>query len=219
MCKPVRLVVLISGGGTTLQNLIDRIADGSLDAQILCVVSSRSDAFGLERARRAGIPTRVVERRRFRGDEPEFSRRINEILAEFDPDLVVLAGFLSKVRLDPRWKWRAMNIHPALLPSFGGKGYWGRRVHEAVLASGVRFSGCTVHFVDEEYDHGPIILQAVVPVEQDDTPETLAARVFEKECEIYPEAIRLFAQGRLKVEEHGGGARVRILPPPGGGKE
>ena len=212
--RPIRLVVLVSGGGTTLQNLIEEIEEGALSAEIACVVSSRPDAYGLERAKAAGIPTRVVDRKAFRGDAGGFSREINRVLAEFAPDLVIFGGFLSKVKLDPRWRWRVMNIHPALLPRFGGKGYWGHRVHEAVIASGVRFSGCTVHFVDDEYDHGPIILQAVVPVAPDDTPESLAARVFEKECELYPEAIRLFAAGRLKVE----GERVRILPEPEGAR-
>src|SRR5262249_13978637 len=125
-----------------------------------------------------------------------------------DAGLVCMAGFLQLVQIPDDFAGRVMNIHPALIPAFCGKGFHGRHVHEAVLASGVRGSGCTVHFADNEYDHGPIILQRVVPVLDDDTPEGLAARVFEEECEAYPEAIRLFAEDRLRVE----GRRVRVLP-------
>ena len=204
---PIRLGVLISGSGTTLQNFIDRIADGRLRATIAVVVSSNRAAFGNVRAQRAGLPLRVVDYREFPEVEP-FSERIFAILREFDVELVTLAGFLRLLRVPPDFEGRVMNIHPALIPAFCGKGYYGLRVHRAALERGVKVSGCTVHFVDNEYDHGPIILQRCVPVLDDDTPESLQARVFEQECEAYPEAITLFAEGRLRIE----GRRVRILP-------
>ncbi len=207
MSKPLRLAVLLSGGGTTLQNLLDRIADGRLPADVVQVVSNRPDAFGLERAERAGVPAAVVDRRDCDSRE-EFSRRIFDLCRGARADLVCLAGFLQLLTIPDDFAGRVLNIHPALIPAFCGKGYYGHRVHEAVLAYGVKVSGCTVHFADNVYDHGPIVLQRTVPVRDDDTPETLAARVFEQECEAYPEAIRLFAEGRLRVE----GRRVRILP-------
>jgi formyltetrahydrofolate-dependent phosphoribosylglycinamide formyltransferase len=199
------LAFLISGSGTTLQNFLDRIADGRLRARVVQVVSSRADAFGLERARRAGVPAAVVERKGCPSTE-EFSRRIFELCRAAGADLCLLAGFLQLVLIPDDYRGRVLNIHPALIPAFCGKGYYGHRVHEAALAAGVKVSGCTVHFADNQYDHGPIILQRVVPVLDDDTPDSLAARVFEQECESYPEAVRLFAEGRLHVE----GRRVRI---------
>ena len=203
--EPIRLAVLISAGGTTLHNLIDRINDGRLQARIVLVVSNHADAFGLVRAEQAGIPTAVVERKQCASRE-EFSRRIFDLCRQAGADLVCLAGFLQLLSIPEDFINRVMNIHPALIPAFSGKGFYGHRVHEAALATGVKVSGCTVHFADNQYDHGPIILQRVVPVFDDDTPQTLAARVFEQECEAYPEAIRLFAEGRLVVE----GRRVRI---------
>jgi phosphoribosylglycinamide formyltransferase 1 len=191
---PIRLAVLVSGGGTTLQNLLDRIADGRLQAEIALVVSSKADAFGLERASKAGLPSLVVNRKEA-GSLEEFSRRIFAACREARAELVCLAGFLHLIRVPDDFLGRVMNIHPALIPAFCGKGWYGHRVHEAVLQSGVKVSGCTVHFADNEYDHGPIILQRTVPVLDNDTPDTLAARVFEQECEAYPEAIKLFAAG------------------------
>jgi formyltetrahydrofolate-dependent phosphoribosylglycinamide formyltransferase len=199
------LAILISGSGTTLQNVLDRIADGRLRARVVQVISSRADAFGLERARRAGVPAAVVERKSCPSTE-EFSRRIFELCRTAGVDLCLLAGFLQLVLIPDDYRGRVLNIHPALIPAFCGKGFYGHRVHEAALAAGVKVSGCTVHFADNQYDHGPIILQRVVPVLDDDTPDTLAARVFEQECDAYPEAVRLFAEGRLRVE----GRRVRI---------
>jgi phosphoribosylglycinamide formyltransferase-1 len=206
---PIRLAVLISGGGTTLQNLIDRTADGRLRARIAVVVSSHPEAFGLERARRAGLPTAVVTRREAGGREG-LSARTFAACRDAGADLVCLAGYLQLLPIPPDFANRVLNIHPALLPAFGGPGMYGRRVHEAVLAYGAKVSGCTVHFADNEYDHGPVVLQRPVPVREDDTPESLAARVFAAECEAYPEAIALFASGRLRVE----GRRVRIINTP-----
>jgi formyltetrahydrofolate-dependent phosphoribosylglycinamide formyltransferase len=206
MDRPVRLGVLISGGGTTLQNLLDRIAAGTLRAEVAAVLSSRADAHGLERARRAGIPALVVARKEHPNVD-RFNDAMHGALEPFAIDLIVCAGFLSLFQPRQRYAGRVMNIHPALIPAFCGAGFYGDKVHRAVLESGVRISGCTVHFADDQYDHGPIILQGTVPVLDDDTPESLAARVHELERELYPEAIRLWAEGRLRVE----GRRVRIL--------
>lgn len=202
---PVRLAVLVSANGTTLQNLIDRGSEGRLAARLVQVISSHADAYGLVRATRAGVPTAVVERKQCASRE-EFSQRIFDHCRQAKADLVCMAGFLQLLLVPDDFRHRVMNIHPALIPAFSGKGFYGHHVHEAALALGVKVSGCTVHFADNQYDHGPIILQRVAPVHDDDTAETLAARVFEQECEAYPEAIRLFAEGRLQVE----GRRVRI---------
>src|SRR5262245_28599290 len=204
MADTTRLAVLLSGSGTTLQNLLDRCADGRLPARVAVVVCSTADAFGLGRARRAGVPAHVVERKGCSSRE-EFSRRILDHAWAAGADLVCLAGFLQLLEIPEELRNRVMNIHPALLPAFGGKGYHGLHVHQAVLESGVKVSGCTVHFADNEYDHGPIIAQRAVPVLDDAAPQSLAARVFAEECEAYPEAIRLFGEGRLRVE----GRRVR----------
>jgi phosphoribosylglycinamide formyltransferase-1 len=205
MAQPIRLAVLVSAGGTTLQNLLDRCADGRLPARVVLVVSSNAGAFALVRARKAGVPTAVVERKQC-ASRAEFSERIWAACRDAGADLACLAGFLQLIQIPDDFRNRVMNIHPALMPAFCGKGYYGHRVHEAVLAYGAKVSGCTVHFADNEYDHGPIILQRPVPVLDDDTPDTLAARVFEQECEALPEAIRLFAEGKLRLE----GRRVRI---------
>lgn len=204
---PLRLAVLISGSGTTLQNFLDRIAAGTLPAKVVCVVSSKPGVLGLERAQKAGIPTAVVERKQC-GSVEEFSRKIFEHVRQAEAELVCLAGFLQLVHIPDEYLGRVMNIHPALIPAFCGQGMYGHKVHEAVLAAGVKVAGCTVHFADNQYDHGPIILQRCVPVRDDDTPDSLAARIFEQECEAYPEAIRLFAEGRLRIE----GRKVRIGP-------
>jgi phosphoribosylglycinamide formyltransferase 1 len=203
---PIRLAVLLSGGGTTLQNMLDRIAHGRLDAQVVAVVSNNANAFGLERARQAKIPA-FVENRKEAGSLTEFSQRIFTHCRDAQADLVCLAGFMQLIEVPDDFLGRVMNIHPALIPAFCGKGYYGHHVHEAVLAYGAKVTGCTVHFADNQYDHGPIILQRTVPVFDDDTPDSLAARVFAEECEAYPEAIRLFAEKRLKME----GRRVRII--------
>ncbi|MBI3407054.1 MAG: phosphoribosylglycinamide formyltransferase [Planctomycetes bacterium] len=201
---PIRLAVLASAGGTTLQNLLDRIDDGRLRAQVVAVVSNNPSAFALERGRRAGIAVHVVERRQI--SREEFSRRLFDHCRQARADLVCMAGFLQLIQVPDDFLGRVMNIHPALIPAFCGKGFYGHHVHEAALAYGVKITGCTVHFADNEYDHGPIILQRTAPVRDDDTAESLAERVFAQECEAYPEAITLFAQGRLKIE----GRRVKI---------
>jgi len=197
--------MLISGSGTTLRNLIEKNAAEQIDLDIRLVISSNPDAAGLGIASDADIPTLIVRRSGY--DSPEaFGDAIFTPIRDAQADYVVMGGFLNLVTIPDDFQNRVLNIHPALIPAFCGKGFYGRRVHEEVLAYGARVSGCTVHFVDNQYDHGPIILQKVVPVLDDDTPETLAARVFDTECEAYPEALRLLAAGRVHVE----GRHVRI---------
>ncbi len=202
-----RIVVLLSGSGTTLQNLIDRIEAGTLDVQITGVVSSRADAFGLERAQRHGIATACVVRREQPSAEAA-QRALWAHIRGFGADLVVLAGYMSLLHVPADYENRIINVHPSLIPAFCGKGMYGHHVHKAVLAYGAKVTGATVHFVDEHYDNGPIITQQAVPVLEDDTPDTLAARVQATEREIYPQAIALFAAGRLRIE----GRRVHIAP-------
>ncbi len=208
MPERLRLGVLVSGTGTNLQALLDACDSGEIPAEVAVVISNVPDALALERARRAGVPAIVIGRRAVSG-APAFEAAIRRALEAHRVGLVCLAGFLKI--LSPAFvaafAGRVMNIHPALLPAFGGRGMYGDRVHEAVLASGARVSGCTVHFVTEEPDAGPIIAQAAVPVHDDDTPRTLAARVRTEELRLYPRAVRLFAEGRLRIE----GRRVRIL--------
>jgi phosphoribosylglycinamide formyltransferase-1 len=195
---PINLAVLVSGSGTTLQNLLDAIARRELNAVVRLVVGSKPGLKGLDRAAAAGIPTAVIDRRPFDAAVP-FSRAVFAEIDRAGVDLVCLAGWLCLLDVPDRWAGRVMNIHPALLPSFGGRGLYGRRVHQAVLDHGCKVSGCTVHFVDNDYDAGPIILQRTCPVAEDDTAETLAARVFEQECVAYPEAVRMFQDGRLRM--------------------
>ncbi len=205
--KKLRLGVLISGGGRTMVNIQDRIEDGKLNAEIVLVISSRSTVAGIQRAEDAGLPVETIRKM----DSPDietFSRRIEEALVAAEVDLVIQGGWLCLWNIPPRYENRVMNIHPALLPSFGGQGMWGHHVHEAVLNAGCKVSGCTVHFCTNQYDAGPIIVQRTCPVADDDTPDSLAARVFKEECIAYPEAITRFAEGRLKVQDN----RVKIAP-------
>ncbi len=196
--KPLRLGVLLSGGGRTLENILHSIRRGELPAEVAVVIASRP-CRGLQIGRDAKIDTHLVPRKEL-PDVAEYSRRIAAVLDAAGVHLVVQAGFLSLWHIPPQYDGRVMNVHPALLPSFGGRGMYGHHVHEAVLKAGCKVSGCTVHFVTNEYDRGPIIVQRCVPVVEGDTADTLADRVFEQECIAYPEAIRLFAQGKLRVE-------------------
>lgn len=196
--SPLMIAVLISGGGTTLRNLLEKQQAGELDVSIRLVLSSNPAARGLAFAAEADIPTLVVERKQCESPEA-FSEAIFGPCRAAGVELVVMGGFLKHVPIPPDFENRVMNIHPALIPSFCGHGFYGLKVHQAALEYGVKFSGCTVHFVDNHYDHGPIILQRTVPVLDNDTPEQLAARVFEQECAALPDAIRLFGTGRLRV--------------------
>ncbi|MFZ2417192.1 MAG: phosphoribosylglycinamide formyltransferase [Smithellaceae bacterium] len=193
MAELLKLGVLISGSGSNLQSIIDHIEKGTLPAQIKIVVSNNPEAYGLTRAKQAGISCSVLNHTDFDGRE-DFDREMIRILREAGVDLIVLAGFMriltpSFLQAFPD---KIINIHPALLPAFPGT-----HVQQQALDYGVRFSGCTVHFVDEGVDTGPIIIQAVVPVHDGDTAETLAARILKEEHKIYPQAIRYFAEGRI----------------------
>ena len=210
--KPVRLGVMLSGGGTTLLNILDQIDAGRLRAEVPCVIASRQ-CKGVERGRAAGLDVTVVPYKPFARhdaapDTTGYSAELERVLDEADVELVVQAGFLSLWHIPTQYEGKVMNIHPALLPSFGGRGMYGRHVHEAVLAAGCKVSGCTVHFVTNEYDSGPIIVQRSVAVCETDDADALAARVFEQECQAYPEAISLFGAGRLSID----GQVVRVAP-------
>lgn len=204
--RKLRLGVLASGGGTNLQAIIDRCADGSIDAEIVLVLSNVPGAGAFVRAERAGIPTRLIDHKAF-ADRATFDRAVISALQEAGVELVVLAGFM-RIISEPfiaAFPARIINIHPALLPAFPGL-----HVQQKALDYGARFSGCTVHFVDGGVDTGPIIIQAVVPILDDDTEATLSARILEQEHQIYPHAIQLIAEDRVKIE----GRRVRILAAP-----
>jgi formyltetrahydrofolate-dependent phosphoribosylglycinamide formyltransferase len=205
--SPIKLAVLVSGSGTTLQNLLDAIRADTLNASVEIVIGSKPGLKGLERAADAKVMNFVVDRSAYQ-DCATFSKQVFSLIDDAGVDLVCLGGWLCLLDIPERYAGKVMNIHPALLPSFGGKGMYGRRVHQAVLDHGCKVSGCTAHFVDASYDTGPIILQRTCPVLDDDTAETLAARVFEEEKIAYPEAVRLFQAGRLKVD----GRRVRVVP-------
>jgi phosphoribosylglycinamide formyltransferase-1 len=202
----LRIAVLLSGSGTSLENLFEHIERG-LPAEVVCVVASKKSAFGLERAERRGVPAIAVPRREH-ADVDAFNDALHEALEPYAPDLVCLLGFLSPFQLRGRYEGRALNVHPALVPAFSGQGFYGHHVHEAVLEKGVKITGATVHFVSEGYDEGPILLQGTVPVLEDDTPDSLAARVQALERELVPEAIRLIAEGRVRIED----GRTRIAP-------
>jgi phosphoribosylglycinamide formyltransferase-1 len=203
MADPIRLVALVSGGGTTLQNFIDRAAAGTLAARIVGVVASKADAKGVTRAVGADIPVEVVSASPRR---ESFADEVWNAVRGFEPQLVCFAGWLHLLPIPGDFYHSVLNIHPSLLPAFGGKGMYGEKVHKAALDYGAKVSGCTVHFADDTYDTGPILVQKCVPVLEGDTPEALAARVFAAECEAYPEAIRLIAEGRVTVR----GRRVVI---------
>ncbi|MGH0038172.1 MAG: phosphoribosylglycinamide formyltransferase [Myxococcota bacterium] len=203
--RPLRVAVLLSGNGSTLENLLAHIDAGRVPAEVTAVLSSKRDAFGLERAERRGIPAVAVHRRSFR-DATAFQDALHAELARFDVDLVACLGFLSLFELRGKYEGRAINTHPALIPAFSGQGFYGAHVHRAVIERGAKLSGATVHFLDEVYDHGPILLQEAVPVLESDTPDTLAARVQAVERRIVPEAVKLLAEGRVHIV----GRRVRI---------
>ncbi len=191
--KPIRLAVLVSGGGTTLVNLAEKIQAGELDAELAVAICSNKSSYDKLTARGLGLPVHLVARKDH-ADTAAFSQAVFELIQDADVDLVCLAGFLCLLSIPDGFINRVINIHPALLPAFGGKGMFGHHVHEAVIKSGCKVTGCTVHYADQTYDTGQILVQRTCPVLEDDTPETLAARVFEQECLAYPEAIRLIAE-------------------------
>ncbi|MCA9036444.1 MAG: phosphoribosylglycinamide formyltransferase [Planctomycetaceae bacterium] len=198
--RPIRMGVLISGGGTTLLNFVSQIEAQTLSAVIPVVIASQRSCQGVQRAKDLGLNVLVIRPRDFM-DVDAFSAAVFAELRRYDLDLVALAGFLSLLIVPEDFRWRVLNIHPSLIPAFCGQGFYGHHVHEAAIARGVKVSGCTVHFADNHYDHGPIILQEVVSVPDDATPDQLASMVFETEKVAYPEAIRRIASGHLSVAD------------------
>ena len=198
--EPLRIGVLLSGGGTTMVNIQKDIDAGCLNAKIVAVVSSLSTVRGVDLAKDMRLNPQIVRKKDF-SDINSFSNRIEEIMSAAKVDLVIQAGWLCLWKIPAKYENKVMNIHPALLPGFGGQGMWGHHVHEAVLKKGCKISGCTVHFATNEYDAGPIIVQRTCPAKDSDDADTLAARVFEQECIAYPEAIKLFCEDKLIVAD------------------
>jgi len=196
--RPLPVAVLISGTGRTLKNINDRVAARTLDLDVRLVIASTPKATGVQFAADAGAPSRVLMRKDYDSDAA-YSADIFAACREAGVELVVLAGWLKLLVIPDDYQNRVVNIHPALIPTFCGKGYYGHHVHQAAVDYGVKVSGCTVHFVDNEYDHGPVILQQTVPVTHDDTADTLADRVFAAETEAFPAALQLIAEGRVQV--------------------
>lgn len=196
-----RIGVLVSGGGSNLQAIIDSVEDGRLEAEIAVVISNKPDVFALERAARHGIPTVVINHREYSA-VCEFTRAILSSLQNYRVDLVCMAGFLRILdrMITDAYPNRVLNIHPALLPAFGGKGMYGHHVHEAVIASGTKYSGATVHLVTPETDVGPIIRQGMVTISDTDTPESLAEKVLKIEHQIFPEAIKLVLEEQIVID-------------------
>lgn len=197
--RKLRLAVFISGGGRSLKNLLALSAEGKLQGEIVVVVSSSPDAGGLAFARNAGVPTHVFVRKEFATTEA-YSDAVFGAARNAGAELVVMAGFLKHVLVPADYRLKTINIHPSLIPAFSGHGFYGHRVHAAAIDYGVKVSGCTVHFVDDRYDHGPIVSQRTVPVLPDDTPDALAARVFEQELIALPAAIDALARGEVTIE-------------------
>ena len=209
--QPLRVVVMVSGGGTNLQAIIDSVKNGTItNTQIVGVISNNKNAYALKRAEENDIPSMCVSPKDFETRDI-FNEKLLEAVDSYEPDLIVLAGFLVVIppEMIKKYENRMINIHPSLIPSFCGKGYYGLKVHEAALARGVKVVGATVHFVDEGIDTGPIILQKAVEVQQGDTPEVLQRRVMEQaEWKILPKAIDLIANGKVQVDDH----KTTILP-------
>ena len=209
--KPLRVVVMVSGGGTNLQAIIDSVKNGTItNTQIVGVISNNKNAYALKRAEENDIPSMCVSPKDFETRDI-FNEKLLEAVDSYEPDLIVLAGFLVVIppEMIKKYENRMINIHPSLIPSFCGKGYYGLKVHESALARGVKVVGATVHFVDEGTDTGPIILQKAVEVQQGDTPEVLQRRVMEQaEWKILPKAIDLIANGKVQVDDH----KTTILP-------
>jgi formyltetrahydrofolate-dependent phosphoribosylglycinamide formyltransferase len=200
MTKKLKLAVLVSGSGRTMQNFIDLADKGELPVEVVCCVSSDKKAKGVERAKKHNIPVETFLRRNY-GTTIQYSDAIYSWIEQYNPDYIALAGYLKLLHIPDRYENRIINIHPALLPSFGGDHFYGHHVHEAVVARGCRISGCSVHFADNVYDNGPIILQRTCPVYATDTPDALADRVFEEELIAFPVALKLIAEGRVEVRD------------------
>jgi len=197
----MNLAVFVSGSGSNMMAIQKGIEEGKIDGQISLVISNKDKALALEKARVKGIATRVIKQKDFK-DVEAHSQHLADLLGEFSIEAVLLAGYLKMIpsNITAIFENRILNIHPSLLPAFGGKGYYGRRVHEAVLKRGAKWTGVTIHMVSPEYDEGPIVLQEAVPVKPDDSVETLAKRVLEVEHKLYPRAVALLVQNKLKLK-------------------
>lgn len=206
--RPLKLAVLVSGGGRTLVNLLQKCDQGEVNATVVHAIASNAKAQEATANKVNALPVDRVDRKQFDSTEA-FSQAIFERCRKANADVVCLAGFLCLLHIPEDFQWRVLNIHPALLPAFGGRGMYGHHVHEAVLERGCKVSGCTVHFANNEYDAGPILVQRTCSVLYDDTAERLADRVFQHECQAYPEAISLLAEGRVEIIDH---RRTRIHP-------
>lgn len=202
----MNLVVMASGNGTDLQSIIDAIEEGYINARIIAVISDKKGAYALERAKKHGIATYCLPKKELKEN---FQRELLKLLEKLNPDGIILAGFLTILSREivERFENKIINIHPSLIPAFCGKGFYGMKVHQAVYEYGVKYTGCTVHFVDSGADTGPIILQEVVKIDEEDTPEAIAKKVLEVEHKVLPYAVKLFTEGKLKVE----GRKVKIL--------
>ncbi len=201
-CRSISVAVLISGGGTTLKNLIDRKNQGNLPIDICLVISSKASAGGLEFANEAQIPN-VVRRRQDFSSSEAYRDAIFSPIRQVGADYVVMGGFLQHLLIPADFEHRVLNIHPSLIPAFSGQGFYGLKVHQAAIDYGVKISGCTVHFVDDHYDHGPVILQRSCPVMEDDSAESLQKRVFALECDALPAALRWLAEDRVQISPDG----------------
>ena len=201
----MKIGVLISGTGRSLHNILDRVADGTLSAEVVLVIASTPNAKGLQYAEKANIPIRIIEKKDFETQDL-FSESVFAACREHKIDYAVMGGYVKLLTIPEDFENRVLNIHPSLVPAFSGKGFYGSLVHEAVIKYGAKLSGCTVHFVNNEYDRGPVILQKAIPVLETDTPDSLNDRVFETECIAYPEALQLLADKRITIE----GRRIRI---------
>ncbi len=201
MADKLKIAVLASGRGSNFQALLESIETGLIkDAEVVCVISNNLDAGVLKIAKDKNIPAHHISRKQFQTDS-DFNNAMLNILCQYHANFIVLAGYMKllDVSIIKKYQNRIINIHPALLPQFGGKGMYGRFVHDAVIASGAKYSGATVHIVDEKYDHGPIVLQEKIALDENETSETLAAKVLEIEHKILPHAVGLFAEGKIKI--------------------
>lgn len=194
----MKIAFLLSGSGSTFENLLAKIKEMNTPAEIAVVISSKMDAYGIQRAKKHGIPYEVVEYKKYKSDLNKYSELITEIIEKYEAGLVVMGGFMSLYKIPDKLNNKVLNVHPALIPAFCGKNMYGEKVHEAVFKEGVKVTGCTVHFVDNQYDHGPIIAQKAVYINEDDNVETIAEKVVGAERELYPRVIDAFVRGKLK---------------------
>lgn len=201
------IAFLLSGSGSTLENLLEHIQNNKVKANIKIVISSKENAYGLERARKWAVPYQIVPYKLYKNDPEEYSNAITDIIDKNNIDLVVMGGFMSLYLVPNHLNYKVINIHPSLIPAFSGKGYYGDKVHKAVIDFGVKYTGCTIHFVDQIYDHGAIIAQSVVSVDEDETLETLKEKVGIEEKKLYPKVIQKFVDNKITIQNN----KVKII--------